>query len=176
MLVKPLRQQHPSPNHRQCGVGLVEILVTIVVLAIGFLSTANMQIFSMRFSQSAYMESQAYFMVGEMVDRMRANVEGVKLGAYDNLTTSASAENPGCDNSPCTPARIALQDIYDWSQYLYSANDNFVPLLPSNDSTTASGTVTLIGSGKFSLAVSWADENISDDGEGTIRVDIITED
>ena len=83
MLVKLLRRHQSSPTHRQYGVGLEEIPITIVVLAIGFLSTANMQIFSMQSSQSAYMESQAYFMVGEMVDRMRTNVEGVKLGACD---------------------------------------------------------------------------------------------
>ena len=177
MHLKTNYPDHPAFRHRQLGIGLVEILITVVVLAIGFLSASKMQISSMRHSQSAYFESQAYFMVGDMIDRMRANVEGVKSGAYNTLTTSASASSPGCNTAFCTPAQIAQQDIYDWSQYLHATDDaeNFVPVLPSDDSTSAEGAVRRLAAGKFTITVNWADEFDSSDGTGTVRVDILTE-
>ena len=163
------------PLDVQRGVGLIEVLIAVVVIAIGFLAAARMQVISMRYSQSAYFESQAYFMAGDMVDRMRANVEGVKAGAYDSLTTSASAVSPGCDTRLCTPEELAQQDIYDWSQFLWSGTTNVSALLPSDGAVTAAGSVTRTADGQYSITVNWADEYDTDDGTGTLRVDISTE-
>lgn len=162
---------------RQHGVGLIEILVAIIILAVGFLAAARMQVTGMRFSQSAYYESQAYFMAGDMIARMRANVAGVKAGAYDSLQTAASLADPGCGAKMCSPTEIASQDLYDWSRHLHSSVDNtsFVALLPSSTAVVAKGQVSDLGNGLRSVTITWADEHDSDDATGTLRVDLITE-
>lgn len=165
-------------NRRQDGVGLVEILVAVVILAVGFLAAARMQVNGMRYSQRAYFESQAYFMAGDMLARMRANVDGVKNGNYDDLSTTDTTADPHCDIQYCSPAQIAQQDLYDWSRQLISdANDSgFTPLLPSSSTVTANGSVQLVADGLYSVVLEWADEN-EEDGAGTssLRVDLITE-
>ena len=164
-------------RYQQKGVGLVEILVAVVIMAVGFLAAAQMQLNGMRYSQSAYFESQAYFMAGEMIARMRGNVAGVKSGAYDTLTTAMGLADPGCDAALCTPAQIAAQDRYDWSQKLYSASSDtgFMPLLPSSSTVMATGQVKRLATGQYSVSIVWADEHDSSDGKSSLRVDLITE-
>ncbi len=163
---------------RQRGIGLIEILVAVVILAVGFLATARMQVAGMRFSQSAYFESQAYFMAGDMIARMRANVAGVRAGEYDNLGTAQGATNPGCSTKMCSPSEIADQDVFDWSQHLHSATGgaSFVPLLPSSDAVAAQGSVARLAGGQYSVTIVWADDNANDQGQGALRVDLISED
>lgn len=162
---------------REGGVGLIEILVAIIILAVGFLAAARMQVTGIRYSQSAYFHSQAFFMAGDMIARMRVNVSGVQDGAYDDITTMGELQNPGCSTKMCTPAEIALQDRYDWSQHLYSASDDtgYTPLLPSNSEVTASGSVSQLANGGYSVTIVWADENDSVDGAESLRVDLFTE-
>ncbi|MFK7858507.1 MAG: type IV pilus modification protein PilV [Granulosicoccus sp.] len=162
---------------RQGGVGLIEILVAVVIMAIGFLAAARMQVTGMRYSQSAYFESQAYFMAGEMVARMRANVAGVQSGEYDDLTTSAELQDPGCNAKMCTPAEVAQQDIFDWSQHLHRTGEDvtFTPLLPSDSDLAARGEVNLLSGGAYSVTLVWADDNANAAGTGSLRVDFFTE-
>ncbi|MFK8084170.1 MAG: type IV pilus modification protein PilV [Granulosicoccus sp.] len=162
---------------RQKGVGLIEILIAVVILAVGFLAAARMQVTGMRFSQGAYFESQAYLMAGDIIARMRANVAGVQAGGYDNLSTSGELQSPGCATQMCTPEALAEQDIFDWSEHLHRESDNatFTPLLPSSADVTAQGTVTRMANGGFSISIVWADENANDIGQGSLRVDMFTE-
>ena len=164
-------------RQQQQGVGLVEILVAVVIMAVGFLAAAQMQVNGMRYSQSAYFESQAYFMAGEMIARMRGNVAGVKSGAYDDMITATGLADPGCDAALCSPAQIAAQDRYDWSQKLYAASTEtgFMPLLPSSSTVVAAGQVSKLATGQYSVSIVWADEHDSADGKSTLRVDLITE-
>ncbi|MEE9333390.1 MAG: type IV pilus modification protein PilV [Granulosicoccaceae bacterium] len=149
-----------SPQTKtQQGVGLIEILITVVLLSIGFLAAAQMQIQGMRFSQSAYFQSQAYFLTSDMIDRMRANLDGIEAGYYDNLVTSASLSSPGCEDSACSPNQLAQQDLFDWSAKLYSmqGDSNFVPTLPSSDPVSATGTITPLGDNIYQVRMTWSE-------------------
>lgn len=143
----------------QRGVGIIEILVTIVLLSVGFLATARMQVESMRFSQSAYYQSQAYFMASDIINRMRTNAEGVADGYYDNISTASGASNPNCSSNNCNAQSIAQQDIYDWSSYLHapSGSVNFVPALPSDDNLQAIGTVEPVNDDIYTVTMEWSE-------------------
>lgn len=144
-------------ENRQCGVGMIEILVTVLLLSIGFLAAAQMQVQGMRFSQSAYMQSQAYFMIADMMDRMRGNKTGAEDGFYDNQSTSSSANNPNCSTQFCDDQQLAQQDLFDWSAQLHPllGQANFVPLLPSSDSVPAVAEIIPQGNGVFTIQVTW---------------------
>ncbi len=146
-------------NLKQRGIGLIEILITVILLSIGFLAAAQMQMQGMRFSQSAYFQSQAYFLTSDMIDRMRANEEGVEMGAYDNIVTSTSAISPDCGNILCSPAALAQQDLFDWSAKLHSmqGDPNFVASLPSSDPISARGVVTPLGGGVYEVRLEWSE-------------------
>ena len=144
-------------QHR--GIGLIEILIAVVIVSIGFLAAARMQVTGMRFSQSAYYQSQAYFMASDMIDRMRANIAGLRQGSYTDKTTSASATDPNCGFVTCTAAQIAVQDLHDWSAYLHPFDTvgSFVPTLPSSASTTAVGAINSLGDGVFAVSLTWSE-------------------
>lgn len=144
---------------QQRGIGMIEILISIVVLSIGFLAAAQMQVQGLRYNQSAYFESQAYFMMSNMVERMRANPEGVKDGDYSNKTTSANAVNPNCMTKACSTSEQAQQDLYDWSANLYNleGSTHFIAALGSSDTTNASGSITAGASGSYTITITWAE-------------------
>ncbi len=156
-------RRKPGIRHRQRGIGLLEVLITVLLLSIGFLAAAKMQVQGMRFSQSAYTQAQAYFMIAEMMDRMRSNADAVRDGHYDDLVTSSSMTNPNCGTAFCTPQRLAEQDLFDWSAMLFPlrGDQNFIPVLPSSDTVNAEASITAAGNGYYQLRAEWI-ERIGD--------------
>ena len=67
---------------RQLGVGLIEILLTWVVLTTGLLSVAIAQQYSLRVSQDAYLQTQVNLLMFALVDC-------VNMGQHLNLDTSS---------------------------------------------------------------------------------------
>lgn len=155
----------------QAGVGLVEILVAIIIISIGFLAVGKMQIEGMRYSQSAYFSAQANLMLKDITDRMRSNRRGLENGDYDNLTTAANLSSPSCIDSfvPCTPGELAERDLFEWSSYLYPPDGatNYVPMLPNDAENPAKGTVTR-NMDVFDIAVQWS-EKINGEMQTQIR-------
>ena len=155
------------------GVGLIEILIAVVLLSIGFLAAAQMQVQSMRFSQSAYYRSQAYFMASDIINRMRSNPDGVINGAYDDFTTIGGLDNPDCGTAYCSPTDMASQDKYDWSAYLYATQamaDGFQPTLPSSSGTTAKGVISSLDDGVYEITMTWSEQIGDSDSSQTLTI------
>lgn len=85
----------------QGGVGLIEVLVAVFILAIGVLGAAALQMNALKFNQNASVRTQATFLAYEIVDRMRANRAQALVGAYeialDEDAPACGAALPGCD-------------------------------------------------------------------------------
>ena len=146
---------------RQRGVGLIEILVAVLILSVGFLAAARMQVEGMRFSQSSYFRSQAYFMANDMIDRMRANPTGVAALAYAGKVTSADLMDPGCATVTCDDAELAAQDLYDWSAQLHPGDGAVSPLPSAEDGgvdVRARGTIERdAATGAYTVTMFWAE-------------------
>ncbi len=98
---------------------LIEILVSLLILAIGMLGMAGLQTVSLRNTQSAYQRTQAAILSNDIVERVRANLQGVEDGSYDN---AAGAVTASCNSlSGCTPAQMAANDVAEWKQALAAA-------------------------------------------------------
>lgn len=102
------RHQPPSRNASR-GVGLIEVLISILVLAIGLLGIAALQATTLRNSQGALERSQATIQTYGMLDSMRANVGATRAGAYDRGMVCPLAG---------APATLADRDIADWIGHL----------------------------------------------------------
>lgn len=57
----------------QSGMTLIEVLVALLVLAIGLMGAAALQLNALKYTDSARMTSQASFIAYDMLDRIRAN-------------------------------------------------------------------------------------------------------
>lgn len=72
------------PARARCGgFTLVEILVAVLVMAIGLLGIAALQTTALQFTRGAYYRSQATSLAYDIADRMRANREAALGGDYD---------------------------------------------------------------------------------------------
>lgn len=71
------------------GAGLIEVLIAVLVMAIGLLGIAAMQASALRNSQSALERSQAVVQTYAILDSMRANRPAALAGAYDIGMTCA---------------------------------------------------------------------------------------
>jgi type IV pilus assembly protein PilV len=79
-----------KPNQR--GATLIEVLVAVVVLAIGLLGLAGLQATSVQSNFSAYQRSQASLLASDLADRMRANRTEALTNAYvDDYADSSSS-------------------------------------------------------------------------------------
>ncbi len=71
------------------GFTLAEVLVALLVLSIGLLGAAGLQLASLRSSQDAYLRSQASILALDMIERMRANRDAALAGASAGTARSA---------------------------------------------------------------------------------------
>ena len=78
-----------ASRRSQRGVGLIEVLIAILVVALGVLAIARLQTNMVRFNQSALLRSQASLLVYDLTDRMRADLQGAIDGLYDRGFTDA---------------------------------------------------------------------------------------
>lgn len=142
----------PTPA-RSTGSSLMEVLVTVVVLSIGLLGLAGLQLTGLRANAAAESRSVATLMAYDMADRMRANMSGVTSSAY-NAITGAEAD-PGCISTGCTAAQLALYDAWQWNQAITST-----PTLPSGlGRVTGNGTT-------FTVTVMWDEARTGATGTG----------
>jgi len=112
--MKPFRLKR---NARQHGFTLLEVLIAVVVLSIGLLGLAGLQASGLAQNNTAYQRTQATLLAYDMLDRMRANYDGVRLGYYNDIE-AGSASDPGCISSGCTVQQLSAYDINSWSQLL----------------------------------------------------------
>lgn len=87
--------QFAEPS-RQTGITMIEVLVTILVVAIGLLGLASMQSVSLKSNQDSIQRAAATNLAYELVSRMRANPEGARAGNY----ATAFANNGICNAAP----------------------------------------------------------------------------
>lgn len=110
-------RKHRTSCAPQQGVSLIEVLVTVVVLSIGLLGIAGMQVKGMQFNHSAYLRSQATILASDVLDRMRANRgQASTTGVYarnflDAKPTAKECYDPAVS---CSPAEMAAFDLNEW--------------------------------------------------------------
>ena len=122
---------HPAAHpHRQAatlrrGFGLIEALISVLLLSFCALGYAALQARGLASNASAMWRTKAALLSSDMADRLRANQAGVASGAYRSLSSVTVVSDCGSSNA-CTPARMALLDYYQWSKVLANALPNGV--------------------------------------------------
>lgn len=80
------RTAEPRPGYRaarQRGVGLVEVLIATLLVSIGLLTLASLQMLSLSRGTSSALRTEALFQSYDLLDRMRANRAQAIGGLYD---------------------------------------------------------------------------------------------
>lgn len=104
----------------QQGFNIIEAMVAAVVLAVGLLGVAGLQLSGLRANQGSYFRSQASAVMLDMIERIHNNRLGADTGAYAQFTTANCAAPPticaaesGGANPPATGCNAAQMATYD---------------------------------------------------------------
>jgi len=98
---------------RQRGDTMIEVLVTIIIIAVGVLGTAALQVTTLKNLSSSHSSSAAAMMADDLSERMRANPTAALDGEYDH-TSKPGSDHEDCAAGPCTPAELAAYDLGVW--------------------------------------------------------------
>lgn len=89
---------YPIPakgRFRQAGTSLLEVLIAVLILAVGMLGMAALQAVTLKNSNSSTARSQAVMQIYSLFDRLRLDRATAMAGGYDvGWTCAAAADNP----------------------------------------------------------------------------------
>ncbi|MDH1262345.1 MULTISPECIES: type IV pilus modification protein PilV [unclassified Pseudomonas] len=124
---------------RSKGFTLIEVMIALIILAIGLLGMATLMTQSLQSSESAYSRGQATLLAYDIIDRMRANkvldtskpfqnyrVSHATLGNNYTLANPSSCPNTVCA-ADCEGAEKATSDLTQWCRALNSSLPNLLP-------------------------------------------------
>lgn len=106
--------QYRLNRHR--GFTLIEVLVTLLVLAIGLLGLAGMNARMLNSQFEAYQRAQAMLLVEDMASRIRSNPAAARSGNYGSTTEY------GLNNEVCGTGYDVAKDLCEWNQALRGAS------------------------------------------------------
>lgn len=140
---------------RAKGFTLIEVLVSMIILAIGLLGLASMQTLALKDNLDAFYFAQASSLAYEMSDRIKVNA-GAWQGAVPTAASTCSSTDNCNTTTGCNPTAMAAYDYCAWKQNVVSriapGATAVVTISPSGANCTGSGT-------KRCLTVSWSRNN-----------------
>ena len=96
----------------QKGLTMIEVLVSIVILAIGLLGAAVLQTLSLEGTANTGYRTSAMYLAQDLVDKMRAN--SVAMDDYGDV--SKAAAKAACHEAAgCTSQEMAYNDLKEWT-------------------------------------------------------------
>ena len=96
---------------------MLEILITILIIAIAMLGAAGLQLYAMRVNKGGQSRTQAIFLASNIAERMEANKPAAVAGSYvlaGNGTPAALPAIDPCVAAACTSAQLAARDLNQW--------------------------------------------------------------
>lgn len=123
-------------RRRQHGIGMIEVLIAVLVVSIGFLGMAALQAKALSTNNSAMARSMATVASYSILDAMRADIVKAGTGAYNGTVTASSC------TAPSSTSTLASAQLYAWCTELGRALGAV---------NTTSGTINCSAAGSTSI-------------------------
>lgn len=180
-----MQKIHINTLKYQSGVGMVEVLVTVFVLAVGLLGIASLQFIGTFTNNEALNRSQSVLIAQQMAERLRANSDMSATGNgrvvdnnyfesdnynFSNLSCALDitdfacfcltvpATVPDCTSRTCTSAEFAEFDAYEMSCAIAANNPNVDMSLTCVDNNDLDDDACSAGS-RHTILLKWPAEN-----------------
>lgn len=150
------------------GFTLIEVLVSLLILAVGLLGMASLMTTSMHSSHNAYSRNEASLLAYDIADRMRLNRELAISGNAYVLNEDDEPAAADCGDDGCSAEEQAQLDL----NHLYSELQSNLP----------GGTVQIAraATNQYSIILSWPstfratddDDTVTETLSFTLRVDL----
>jgi type IV pilus assembly protein PilV len=134
---------------RQTGLTLIEVLVTIVIVAVGLLGLVGLQTRLQMAQVEAYQRAQAVMLVNDMASRISIN----RNYADFYVTGAPLAANGACPDLGTPPTRAEI-DLAEWCDLLRGASET-VGGGRVGTLVGGRGCVEDLGAGEYMVTVAW---------------------
>lgn len=131
-----------AARRTQSAFTLVEVLVAIIILAVGMLGLAGLQLAGMRNNHSSFLRTQATLAAADLIDRMRADPAAFRDQKLDAGTTT----------------NVAAFDR--WAAELAGVLPAPAGNLPRGSVDCTSSAATACGSGHCAVTIRWDDSRV----------------
>lgn len=150
---------------KNSGVGMIEVLITLLLVSVGFLNIAALQTVAKKSNFASLQRTTAVVLAHDIVERMRANP--VILASYLTPTAGVGGgtltqPSQTCTSaSKCNPRQLADYDLWLWEQALDGTNES---RSINNVSTNTGGIVNPTGcvtgptsgaAGVYTITIVW---------------------
>lgn len=146
-------QKNNNFLRRQQGLTLIEVLVSMIILATGILGMMALQTTSLQTNQSSYYRTQAIILAYDIIDRMKANPNAMSQALYNGFDSDSPPSEPSCMTTGCNASDRASLDMAQWAENF----DDDTGLLPEGQ-----GTITLETDATYTITVSWQETDWDD--------------
>jgi type IV pilus assembly protein PilV len=176
-------RQASRRRHTQSGIGIIEVLVALVIVSLGVLGMAGLQLTGMKHSTNGFNRSKALMLTENLATRMRINRTGVLNGDYVGTrdgTACGTKPAPYCqayeltDAESCSVQELAEFDLFsvacgDWGTA--GANAGVAGMLPAGAQLDVICNGAVCGpASTYTLSVSWSENvNASSEEDPVIR-------
>lgn len=162
-----IKNQQKKVKPGQSGISLIEVLISILLFAIGVMGFSAMQTRAMQESLDHQQRSLALWAANSLVDRMLANNSDEALEQYEDaiggFTTCSAADSGSCaetdgDAASCSPTEMADHDV--WGAFCGvdgGVDSNLIQFTAAMDCTGACA----VGN-DITLTLSWLAKSVSD--------------
>ncbi|MDH5711420.1 MAG: type IV pilus modification protein PilV [Gammaproteobacteria bacterium] len=144
---------------KQRGFTLLEALIAFMIISIGMLGIASLQLLSLKAGKTAELRTLATFKAEEILERIRSNPEALdpakSANGYDSGLNDWGT-SMGCNvTKSCSRAEMALDDIFQWKQDLLTSMNTTakasVATIPSTPGVQPYDSVT--------VTINWQERN-----------------
>lgn len=97
----------------QAGLNLLEVLIAALVLSIGLLGLAGLQVSSLKTTQNASLKQEATFVLYDLLERMRSNRQAALAGSYIQTTDCTMIPPQACTVANCPATQQASYELYE---------------------------------------------------------------
>lgn len=156
--MKQRRQTSATYGTRQSGVGLIEVLIAVLVFAVGVLGMITMQVEAKRSSYEATQRSIATSLARDILERMRSNPDGLDSYVIGELGSTAVAAGTDCNATSCSTTQLAGRDLYEWNELLQGATEITLGAAKSGGLIDSRACITNT-TGFVTVAIAWKGVN-----------------
>jgi type IV pilus assembly protein PilV len=148
MIIRKQLQVVTSFKNNVGGFTLIEVLVALLILAVGVMGIVALQFKTLQYSYDANLRSQVNFLAYDISDRMRgnrANAATYVSDANNNYVVGTSVSAGTCTQAT---GASAANDMICWRQQIFQA-------MPPNSTASISGPVASL----YTIALAWTDRS-----------------
>lgn len=162
------KKQPVLPLRRTRGFTMIELLVAVLVMGIGVLGVAGLQLVSLQNNRESLARAEAVSLAYDILDRIRLNPGGGVAGAdYDGVDFEDDPPvETNCIDANCSEAQMVNFDLASWKCSLgaYHEHDTCTgmrdnELIPDSDVqpglANGDGSIAVDADGVVTVSVRW---------------------